>query len=290
MDLTLAERFALIGLNGRESEHRETAKSNVLKLLAAAVYLEENYNTGSDKWVFKEEEMRTAVKKADKKALERIYAKFLQSQQLISRVNSLLGCDLYYDKNIKLKTYVSNPKEFDCQLDLLKAEFLEDGAISDESIIMMWLLLESLCFFQVFSSYEQDKITRRITGLSTESALAKALYPIKLCSLWGTAATGFLRLKSQLAATEIGKGLNFIFPFLERKQSIFIDTEEYFPNAEMRLKNVLDRISSQGHIYEVLRGGAVPVVKIDNIKYELIPEAVGGRMPIHGVRLRLYNL
>lgn len=290
MDLTLSERFALIGLNGHESEHRETAKQNVLKILAVAVFLEENYDSAADKWNFNEERMKAAMKKANKKELERTYAERLQSKQLLSKVTSLLGCDLYYDKNIKLKTYVSDTREFECQLDLLRAEFLEEGPISEESIILVWLLLESLCFYQVFSVYEQNKITARMTSLRDESTLAKALYSIKIGSLWGTVVAVFLQLKSQAAATEKGKGFNFIFPFFERKQSIFIDTEEYFPNAQMRLKNVLDRISSQGHVYEVLRGGAVPVVKIDNIKYELIPGAVGGRMPIHGVRLRRYNL
>ena len=290
MDLTLSERFALIGFNGNESEHRETAKQNVLKVLAAAVFLEENYDSGTGKWNFNEEGIKDAMKKADKKALERTYAERLQSKQLLSKVPNLLGCDLYYDKNIKLKTYVSDSREYECQLDLLRAEFFEEGPISEESIILVWLLLESLCFFQVFSVYEQNIITARMTGIRSESTLAKALYPIVVRSLWGTVVAGFLRMKSQAAATETGKGFNFIFPFFERKQSIFIDTEEYFPNAQMRLKNVLDRISSQGHVYEVLREGAVPVVKIDNIKYELIPEAISGRMPIHGVRLRRYNL
>lgn len=290
MDLTLSERFALISFNGKESEHKETAKQNVLKVLAAAVYLEDNYDAAADIWNFNEVAIKDAVKKADKKALERTYADRLQNKQLLCKVSSLLGCDLYYDKNIKLKTYVSDTREFECQLDMLRAEFLEEGPISEEGIIMAWLLLESLCFFEVFSAYEQNKITARMTELRSESPLAKTLYPITLRSFWGTTAVGFLRMKSQAAATETGKGLNFIFPFLERRQSIFIDTEEYFPNAQLRLMNVLDRVSSQGHVYEVLRDGAVPIVKIDNIKYELIPEAVGGRMPIHGVRLRRYNL
>ena len=290
MDLTLSERFALIGFNGYESEHREIGKQNVLRVLAAAVFLEENYDLATGKWHFNEQGIKDAMKKANKKELERTYAERLQSKQLLSKVPSLLGCDLYYDKNIKLKTYVSDTREFECQLDLLRAEFLEEGPISEESIILVWLLFESLCFYQVFSVYEQNEITARMASLRNESTLAKALYPIEIRSLWGTVAVGFLRLKSQAAATETGKGFNFIFPFFERKQSIFIDTEEYFPNAQLRLKNVLDRISSQGHVYEVLREGAVPVVKIDNIKYELIPGAVVGKMPIHGVRLRRYNL
>lgn len=289
MNLTLAERFALISFNGRESEHREAAKQRVLKILAAAVYLDEHYNSTSDKWIFNENEIKLAIKKANKKTLERTYFERLQNYQLISKVNSLLGCDLYYDKNIKLKVYVSNSKEFDCQLDLLKAEFLEEGPVTDESIILVWLLLESLSFFQVFSCSEQEKITRRMTKLRDESELAKRLYPIELRSIWSTLSAGFLLMKSQAATTETGKGLNFIFPFFERKYSVFIDTEEYLPNAEMRLNNVLDRITAQGHVYEVLRSGAVPIVKIDNVKYELLPGAVG-KYPVHGVRLRLYNL
>lgn len=289
MNLTLAERFALISFNGRESEHREAAKQSILKILAVAIYLEEHYNSTSDKWTFSKEAIKSAIKGANKKLLEHTYFERLQNYQLISKVNSLLGCDLYYDKNIQLKVYVSNPKEFDCQLDQLKAEFLEEGPITDDSIILMWLLLESLTFFQVFSCSEQDKIIKRMTKLREESKLAKRLYPIELRSLWGTLSAGFLLMKSQAAATETGKGLNFIFPFFERKFSVFIDTERYLPNAETRLKNVLDRIAAQGHVYEVLRGGAVPIVKIDNVKYELLPGAVG-KYPVHGVRLRLYNL
>ncbi|BCK00440.1 hypothetical protein [Anaerocolumna chitinilytica] len=289
MNLTLAERFTLISFNGRESEHREAAKQSILKILAVAIYLEEHYNSTSDIWTFSKEAIKSAIKGANKKTLERTYFERLQNYQLISKVNSLLGCDLYYDKNIQLKVYVSNSKEFDCQLDQLKAEFLEEGPITDDSIILVWLLLESLTFFQVFSCSEQDKIFKKMTRLREESELAKRLYPIELRSLWGTLSAGFLLMKSQAAATETGKGLNYIFPFFERKYSVFIDTESYLPNAETRLKNVLDRIAAQGHVYEVLRGGAVPIVKIDNVKYELLPSAVG-KYPVHGVRLRLYNL
>jgi len=290
MDLTISERFALISFNGKESEHRTTAKQCVLKALAAAVYLEEKYDSAIDTWNFNEKEIRYAIKKCNKKAMEHRIAEHLENNNLISKVSSLLGCDLYYGKNIKLKVYVSDTKEFECQLDLLKAEFLEEGAISEVGMIMVWLLKEALCFHEVFSVYEQDKIAKRMTELRSESTLAKTLFPIEIRSIWGTVAKGYLRMKSQAAATDTGIGLNFLFPFIDREQSIFIDTKEYFPNAEMRLENVLERVALQGHTCEVLRTGTVPVVKIDNIKYELVPEAVAGRIPIHGVRLRRYNL
>jgi len=288
-DLKLSERFALIGLDGKESEHKSTAKQSVLKVMAVAIYLEDNYDSTTNTWKFDMNGIKNAIKTSKLKVIEQQTVKSLEKKDLIGKVKSLLGCDLYYDENIKLKEYVSDPKEFECQLDLIRAEFLEEGPISEDGIILVWLLRESLCIHDFFSNLEQDKLAIRMSELCKESSLAKALFPIEIRSVWRTIAMGYLRIKSQVALTETGKGINFIFPFLERKQSIFIETEEYFPNAQMRLQNVMDRVALQGHSCEVLRAGDVPVVKIDNIKYELVPEAIIVKMPIHGVRLRRYN-
>jgi hypothetical protein len=288
-DLKLSERIALIGLDGKESEHKSTAKQSVLKAIAAAIYLEDNYDSTTNTWKIDRDGIKDAIKTSKLKVIEQKTVKSLESKDLMSKVKSLLGCDLYYDENIKLKEYVSDTREFECQLDLIRAEFLEEGQISDEGIILVWLLREALCIHDFFSILEQDKLAIRMSELCKESTLAKDLFPIEIRTVWGTIAMNYLRIKSQIASTETGKGINFIFPFIERKQSIFIDTEEYFPNAQMRLQNVLDRVASQGHSCEVLRAGNVPVVKIDNIKYELVPEAILMKIPIHGVRLRRYN-
>lgn len=289
MDLTLLERFALIGLNGKESEHWSIAKHVVLKALAAAEYLISCYDDMNKTLRIDESKLQDVVKKTSKKELERKIYAGLESKNLIAKVNSLLGCDLFYDKNIRLKVYVSDSREFEYQIDYLRAEFLEDGPVTDEGLLMVWLLREAQCLSEVFSYNEQNKISTRMSELSEQNKIAKTLYPIKIKSTIEAMINGYLRLKSEFAATNIGKGINFIFPFLEREQSVFIDTEEYFPNAKMRLENVLARISEQGHTYEVLRTGSVPVVKIDNIKYELLPGAMGSEIPVHGVRLRRYN-
>lgn len=272
-ELTLTQRFALLGLNGKESEHWSMAKQCVLRALTVAIYLEENYNSTADTWIFDTDSIKKAIKKSKRKVVEQQIIASLEKTNSIYKVKSLLGCDLFYDENISIKEYVSDSKEFECQLDLIRAEFLEEGPISDEGIIMVWLLRESLCIHDLFSNFEQNKIAIRMGELSTENLLAKALFPIEIHSAWETVVGGFLRMKSQFALTDFGKGFNFINPALDRKESIFIDTEAYFPNAKMRMENVLDRVSSQGHTCEVLRGGDVPIVKIDNIKYELIPHA-----------------
>ena len=68
----------------------------------------------------------------------------------------------------------------------------------------------------------------------------------------------------------------------------FIDTEEWFPNAQQRLDEVKARLESCGHEYTVINEGKVPLIKIDNIIYEAIAHAIQGKVSIHGVRLKRY--
>lgn len=286
MELSLTERFALIGLNGKGSNHRNLAKLYVLKAIAVAFYLEDHYDAANATWDFDEDGIMKATKKSRMKEIENQIITRLTEKQLIKTVKNLLGCDLYYDNNIKLKDYVSDSKEYEHQIDYLRAEFLEDGPVSEEGIILIWLLKNALCMDEVFSLSEQKKIQSKISEISKNSALARKLFTIDMQSTGGSIATGFLCMKSRFASTPIGKGLNFIFPAIERKQSIFIDTEEYFSNTEQRLQCVINRVTSQGHSCEVLHKGTVPIVKIDNVKYELVPEAIVVKFPIHGVRLR----
>ena len=95
-------------------------------------------------------------------------------------------------------------------------------------------------------------------------------------------------MKRNAIKTPTGIGINFVFPVIERSQSIFIDTEEWFSKAKERLNDVKKRLEENGHTYTIVREGDVPLIKIDNILYEAIPEAIIGRIPIHGVRLRSY--
>ncbi len=288
-ELSLTERFALIGLNGKESEHWNLAKHYVLKTIAVASYLEVSYDSVSDTWRFDAGGIHKATKKKRMKAVEKEITARLMKKHMLRKVKSLLGCDLFYNGNIKIKEYVSDSKEFENQIDFLRAEFLEDGPVSEEGMILVWLLKNSFCINEAFSLPEQSKIDKKIGELSKDNLLARTLFAIDIRSVWGTLAGGFLRMKSQFASTAVGRGIVFIFPDLERKQSIFIDTEEYFSSAAKRRNCVIDRVTSQGHSCEVVRAGDVPLLKIDNIRYELIPDAVVVKFPIHGVRLRRYD-
>lgn len=287
-NLTIAERFAIMGLNSKGSNFRSTEKKSVLILLVVADYLDHNYDVKLEKYQIDRNELKKYIKVTSLKRLEKKVVASLKEKGLMDEIKSLLGCDLYYDKNIKLLEYISDNKTYNMEIDLLKAEFLENGLVSDESILLMWLLKESLCIYDLFSTVEIQEINNRMESLSNDHYLAKILMSMDFQSMWRTFVKEFLRMKAHFFATGVGKGIVYIYPELQRDQSIFIDTKEFMPNAEKRLCDVIERVASQGHSCEVLRTGAVPIVRIDNVTYELVPGAITMKIPIHGVRLRRY--
>ncbi|WMT39608.1 hypothetical protein RE628_19690 [Paenibacillus sp. D2_2] len=158
--------------------------------------------------------------------------------------------------------------------------------VTDEIICLIWLLRESGCMHDFFSRSELDKISAEMYKLYQNAPLAKVLYTIEIHSGIELAIKKFLRMKKGVVKTQVGIGMNFLFPILERSQSVFIDTEEMFSNSTKRLHDVRDRLEAKGHTVTVLQDGQTPTIKVDNIIYEAIPYATYGRVPIHGVRLR----
>ena len=99
----------------------------------------------------------------------------------------------------------------------------------------------------------------------------------------------FLYHKNQFAKTQFGSGLVSKISTLEKSESIFIQTERMFADSNERLADVKEILETNGHICQVKSTGAVSLMEIDNILYELIPDAVRVRvLNIHGVRLRRY--
>ncbi|MGG7058355.1 hypothetical protein ACQPUZ_08660 [Clostridium tertium] len=327
-ELKLSQNFSMIALNAQDSVNMTTIKKVSLHAIAAAVVLESYldgyfeevdgklvlnksffdnpnvtlYQETIFKPLFNEKEyIREDLKwwlykssnlsKKHLKALEIAMSDSLKGDDYIEEIPNLLGCDMYYQTaGLSLKEYRSNGNEYSRIIEGLKADVLEEGEISDESIIMLWLLRESGCIQDVFSKADLEIVYKNMYNLFIDNRFSKELYNIHIYHGIEIAVKSFLRMKKNAIKTPIGTGLNFIFPALERSQSIFIDTEEWFPNSRERFDSVKKRLEENGHIYTIVRLGDVPLIKIDNILYEAIPEAVRGRVPIHGVRLRRYPI
>ena len=323
-DLKLTQSFSLIALNAQDSLAITAEKKSALRCMAAAVILEASleaafadnwsevalnrmdltrlnpycsvilnpvlHRTKGDrslKWWLK---AASALSTKKLKKFEQAVTDPLRESNLLEDVPNLIGCDLYfYSAGIRDREYRSNIQEYGAITENIKAEILEDGPVTDETVCMLWLLRESGCFWDFFSRIELEKVAARMNELYRSNYLARALYPIRIHHGLEIAVKQFLHWKTTFFRKPFQTGVNFIFPFLERSQSVFIDTEAWFSNAETRLEDVEQRLRSNGHEFTVLRAGEVPLIKIDNIVYSAYPQMIYGRIPIHGVRLLPYQ-
>lgn len=326
-ELKLSQSFAMIALNAQDSINMTAVKKVSLHAIAASVVLEtyldgefsvvednklslkKSYLDKPNVTLYQEAIFNSLFNKRDeitenlnwwlskasslsKKNLKKLEVAIIDSLKCcdcIEEIPNLLGCDMYYKTaGLSLREYRSNIDEYTRIVEGLKADTLEEGVVNDESIFMLWLLRESGCMQDVFSKGDLEIIYNKINLLFISNKFSKELYNISIYHGLEMTIKGFINMKKNAIKTPIGTGINFVFPFLERSQSIFIDTEEWLPTAEQRLTEVKKRLEDNGHSYIILRMGDVPLIKIDNIIYELIPEAIQGRVSIHGVRLRRY--
>lgn len=322
-ELKLAQDFSMIALNAQNSLHMTTVKKVALRCMAAAVileaYLDSIFTQTEDKLIlhndildqtnimpYREIILKPLLHKNDeaggklewwlKKAsmlsnshlikFEHTIANSLKQTDLLQEIPNLLGCDLYYNSSgVTIREYRSNIQEYTRIAENLRAELLEDGAVTDETICMIWLLRESGCMHDLFSQNELEKVAARMDQLYQRDSLAKAVFPIRIHRGIEIAIKGYLHMKKKIMKIPFASGINFAFPVLERSQSVFIDTEAWFSNADKRLDDVRARLESNGHVFTVLQEGQIPLIKIDNIVYMAIPQAIYSRVPIHGVRL-----
>lgn len=322
-ELSFAQNFSLIALNAQDSLHLTNAKKVSLRCMAAAVilecYLNHSFTREGDILIFDLQQSKIplyqeTVSKAvsDKKGgatlpqyllkmtklsrkqlleVENVFKSSLTEANAVEEIPALLGCDLeYVSAGISMKEYRSNPYYFSRVTEGLRAEILEDGTMTDETILMLWLLRESGCLYDLFSKEELKRVAERIYELNDASALARQVYEIRIHKSLETGIKKFLKMKKEVMTTPTGTGITFVFPMIERSRAIFIETEEYFSNKHDRLRDVKARLESNGHHYEVIREGEVPLIKVDNMLYEAVPSAKNFRIPVHGVRLRKYPL
>lgn len=289
-ELSLHERFAIIALNGLQVETMTVAKKLAVRGIMAAEILEKYLNEDSlSKQVDMDFRKILISSKRKLKSAEERFTKELKEKGLLSVIPSILNCDMYYvTSGVEVSEYLCDSAEYTRQAEGIRAELLEDGEMSSEIIFLWWLMRESSCFYDLFSPLEIDKITQRLNEIHLNSKVAKELFNLKLQRKIEQIYAKYLKKKHEIFTTALGTGFLFIVPFFERKESVFIDVEQWFSDKDKRLSSVLDRFALKGHVVSVIRTGQTPLIKVDNIYYECIPSQVVVKVPIQGVRLRRY--
>lgn len=301
-NLSLQDRFSLISLNALNSTRNSTAKKVAIRCISAAGVLDrflletEELTEDSDEYRSRLDALSVSLKEAAHlsssaaKELEHTVYTRLNNLGLMTEASSLVSCDLEFSSaGNKILEYRTDSDEYSRQTESLRAELMEEGNVFDETVCMLWLLRESSCFYDLFSKEEQKYLTSRINELYLNSLLAKTLLSVSIHNALDSAALELFSKKKAIFSTQLGTGVLFQVPFMERSSAIFIESEELYCNAEKRLEGVISRLEENGNEVHVIRAGTVPLLQIDNLYYECIPtQRQYYRVPVFGVQLRRY--
>lgn len=293
-ELVLSQQYAVIALDGLESLHPSMAKSAVIRAIAAAKVMEEVMHTEAESdpavFILKLNEAVEGVKdlrKKDEKQIEEEMAGLLEADGLMEQIPDILGCDMdYYTAGVELKAYRSDEDTYIRIREGLRAEILEEGVISTECAVLLWLLRESGCIHDLFSVSEQDQVQRRMTDAAAENEIFRAMWQTEFHSSVESFAGRFLRAKHNLFKNPYLEGVNLIFPYLERRKAIFIDFVVFGTDVRSRRIAIMEHLSKMGHYVEEVKSGSETLLKIDNAYYRIFPTVKRAyKVPIQGANL-----
>lgn len=289
-DWKLSEQYAIVALNGLESLHASMAKDAVLRGIAAAKVLEPYIGEEDSVFLTKLEEAverAKSIKKKEEKELEEEMASVLKAEGVLEIVPDLLGCDMdYYTSGVELKAYRSEESVYLRIREELCAETLEEGEISRECALLLWLFRESGCIHDLFSVEEQNKVQRRMLDMAAQEPIVQELWQSEFYSAVEKFVEKFLRTKRNLFKNPYLQGVNLVFPFLERRSAIFIDFVVFGTDVKSRRIAVMEHLVSFGHYVEEVKLGSETLLKIDNAYYRIVPGTrTAYKVPIQGASL-----
>lgn len=292
-ELTLSQQYAVIALNGLESLHPSIAKEAVLRGIAAAKVMEGMLQTEDceeEKFISMLDEAverAKSLKKNESKKIETQMAEELEKDGWMEQVPDLLGCDMdYYTAGVELKAYRSEESIYLRLREGLRAEILDEGEISLECALLLWLHRESGCIHDLFSVTEQNEVQERMLDLSVKSVKYRALWQAEFHSTLENFVGKFLKVKKKLFKNPYLEGVNLIFPFLERRKAIFIDFVVFGTNVTERRTAIMEHLCKMGHYVEEVKVGSETLLKIDNSYYRVFPFTKRAyKVPIQGANI-----
>lgn len=293
-DLILSQQYAVIALDGQESLHRSMSKSAAIRGIAAAKVLEKvmQGKEKCGKTVFEsglQKAVKTAkkLKKNEEKEIETEMASLLETDGVMEEVPDILGCDMdYYTAGVELRAYRSEEQTYLRIREGIRAEILEDGTVTLECAVLLWLFRESGCIHDLFSASEQERVQARMTEAAANEGIYRLLWQAEFHNTAENLAGCFLRVKHNLFKNPYLEGVNLIFPYLERRKSIFIDFVIFGTNVKDRRTAVMEHLTRMGHFVEDVKSGNETLIKIDNAYYRIFPTVKRSyKVPIQGVNL-----
>lgn len=304
-EYSLSKQFAIVALDGISCNHHSVAKSAALRGIAAAELLEEILPEEGEANLSPIEQSGTAgefqkklesgiaeikrMKRKEWNAVEKEMADFLLADGTLEIVPDLLGCDMnYYTAKVTLKSYRSDRDSYLSVVEGVRGEILEEGPVTLECACLLWLMRESGCLHDIFSVKEQERVQERMVALSAQGSQndIHLIWEQEFHKTGEQIAKSFLGGKRKLFRNPYLEGINLLFPFLDRRQAIFVDFVVFGTNVKERRQAMVDFLSKNGHSVSEVKSGAETLLLIDNAYYRVFPKTVsGGRIPIQGANL-----
>lgn len=309
--------FALLALNGMDSEEGSFFLKAVYRSLVAAFVVEAFLQKETSRALSADEisafngdlfapeflgakeknhtlpEWLSKVKRVSNKkirAMVRPFMEKIQQRGKLDVIHSLLENDLYYEEEaFEMTEFRVEKIAYQRILKEFKKDWLEKGMPSNRTIALYWLLEQNGLLGRLFNAEEQAICAEQKAKRYHKNDLAKMLWKETVLSPIVRLAKDSMLKKVGFFQTAVGIGLAFSFPFLAKKEAIFIVGENWISKTEEVLPEIVGKIRQKGHRCLILRKGKVPLVEIDNVLYEAIPHMRTFRYSsVFGLQFRRY--
>lgn len=290
---SLDQKLAIVGLDGLDAVNMTIAKKIVLRGISIARALEEwiPKMEGCDSGTFQKVFLPTIdsamqMSKKQLKMLEQEMTDDLKEKDILEEVQDLLACDMYYETGgMSMRQYRSRPETYLMVRELVRAEVLEEGILSIECICLLWLLRETGVLHEFFTVAEQETVQDKLTFHAAKQPVVAGLLETQAHRTGEVFGVKYLKMKKKIFHNPYLQGVNLMFPFLERRQGIFIDFVVLGTDVAGRRQQVISHLQERGHYVEEIRYQEETLLKIDNGYYRVFPTTRWAKLPIQGVSL-----
>lgn len=122
-----------------------------------------------------------------------------------------------------------------------------------------------------------------LRGISIAGMLEEWLPRMGNCEI--STFQNYLKAKKELFRNPYLQGINLMFPFLERRQTIFIDFVVLGTNVSGRRQEIISYLQKRGHYVDEVKYQEETLLKIDNAYYRVFPTTRWAKFPIQGASL-----
>lgn len=228
-----------------------------------------------------------SIGKKEARALETEVAETLKAEGVLDEVPDIMACDINYNSmNMELKVYRSDEVEYQRTAEGVRAEMLEGGAVTLECACLVWLFRESGCIHEIFSVNEQEELAARMIELAEQEPVIRVIWDLEIYRWTEKLSQQLLGAKKNLFKNPYLEGVNLLFPFLDRRQAIFIDFVIFGTDVAGRRMAILNYLTEKGHYVEEVKNGSETLLKVDNYYYRVFPMTkVYYKVPVQGANL-----